>query len=186
MLKSLIVLLVRSFRQNSQQRLHARLLPQSTIVESNKDELISCKEIEKPNHDRSAHDLPILPVGCTVTYFDHMSKVWVVGRIAECTHDHAYLIETEAGRLVSHNSCDIRQSDLTFVPISKPNLKLQLCKAQKSDSGLAPVSPKPSVKQATVKCPTTRHSVTHDSSQATGGPMTHSGRLVCKPDKLNL
>ena len=122
-----------------QPTLHARLLPQSTVAESNKDELISHKEIEKTNHDRSAHDLPILPVGCTVTYFDRMSKVWVVGRIAEHTHDCAYLIETEAGRLVSHNSCDICQSDLTFVPV-KPNLKPQSCKAEKSDSGLAPVS----------------------------------------------
>ena len=113
-----------------QPTLRARLLPQSIVAESNKDELISHKEIEKTNHDRSAHDLPILPVGCTVTYFDHMSKVWVVGRIAECTHDHAYLIETEAYRLVSHNRCDICQSDLTFVPIFKPNLKPQSCKAQ--------------------------------------------------------
>ena len=60
--------------------------------------------------------------------------------------------------------------DLTFVPISKPNLKPQSCKAQKSYPGLAPVSLKPSVKKATVKCPTARHPVTHDSSQATGGP----------------
>ena len=158
----------------------------SLLLQSNKDELISCKEIEKTNHDRSAHDLPILPVGCTVTYFDHVSKVWVVGRIAECTHDCAYLIEIEAGRLVSCNRCDKRQSDLTFVPISKPNLKPQSCKVQKSNSGLAPVSAKPSVKQETVKCATTRHPVTHDSSQATSGPVTHSDRFVHKPDKLNL
>ena len=121
-----------------------------------------------------------------MTYFDHVSKVWVVGRIVEHTHDHAYLIETEAGRLVSHNRCDIDQSDLTFVPISKPNLKPQSCKAQKSDSGLVSVSNKPSVKQATVKCPTARCPVTCDSSQATSGPMTLLSRLVHKPDKLNL
>ena len=94
----------------------ARLLPQSTVAESNKDELISRKEIEKTNHDRSAHDLPILPVGCTVTYFDNVSKVWVVGRIAKHTHDCTYLIETEAGRLVSCNRCDIHESDLTLGP----------------------------------------------------------------------
>ena len=62
-----------------QPTLHARLLSQSTVAESNKDELISRKEIEKANHDRSAHDLPILPVGCIVTYFDHVSKN-MVGR----------------------------------------------------------------------------------------------------------
>ena len=64
-----------------QPTLCARLLP--TVAESNKDELISHKEIEKANHDRSAHDLPIMPVGCTVTYFEHMSKTWLVGKIAQ-------------------------------------------------------------------------------------------------------
>ena len=59
--------------------LHAWLLPQSTVAESNKDELISHKEIEKTSHNKSAYDLP---VGCAVTYFDHMSKVWLIGRIA--------------------------------------------------------------------------------------------------------
>ena len=72
-----------------QPTLHSRLLPQSTVAENNKDELISCNEIEKANHDRSAHDLPIMPVGCTVTYFDHMSRTWLVGKIAQHTHDHA-------------------------------------------------------------------------------------------------
>ena len=38
-----------------QPTLCARLLHQSADAESNKDELISCKEIEKANHDRSAH-----------------------------------------------------------------------------------------------------------------------------------
>ena len=111
-----------------QPTLHARLLPQSTVAESNKDELISCKEIEKANHYRSAHDLPIMPVGCTVTYFDHMSKAWLVGKIAQRTHDHAYLIETEAGRLVSHNRCDICRSHLTFVPtLPKTPSKVSIC-----------------------------------------------------------
>ena len=74
------------------------------------------------------------------------------------------------------------------MPLSKPNLKPQSCKAQKSDSGLAPVSPKPSVKQTAVKCPTTRCPVTHDSSQATGGlsliqvDLSISlTSLICKP-----
>ena len=111
-----------------QPNLHARLLCQSTVAESNKDELISCKEIEKANHYRSAHDLPIMPVRCTVTYFDHMSKAWLVGKIAQCTHDHAYLIETEAGRLVSHNRCDICRSHLTFVPtLPKTPSRVSIC-----------------------------------------------------------
>ena len=130
-----------------QPTLRARLLPQSTVAESNKDELISCKEIEKANHDRSAHDLPIMPVGCTVTYFDHMSKAWLVGKIAQCTHDCAYHIETEAGRLVSFNRCAIHRSHLTFVPnLPKPHLKLQSIKDEMSNPGSASVDGKPSIR----------------------------------------
>ena len=102
-------LLATCWYKGLQPTLCARLLPQSTVAESNKDELISCKEMEKANHKRSAHDLPILPVGCTVTYFDHMSRAWLLGKIAQCTHDCAYLIETEAGRQVSCNRCDIHR-----------------------------------------------------------------------------
>ena len=70
-----------------QPSLHARLFTQSTVAESNEEELISHKEIEKANHDRSAHDLPILSVGCIVTYFNHVSKTWQIGKIAQQTHD---------------------------------------------------------------------------------------------------
>ena len=76
-LSSLAELLATHQYKGLQLTLRARLLPQS-VAESHTDELISQKEIEKTNHDRSAHDLPILPVGCTVTYFDHMSKVWLL------------------------------------------------------------------------------------------------------------
>ena len=164
--------------------LHARLLPQFTVAGSNKDELISCKEIEKANHDRSAHDLPILPVGCTVTYFDHVSRAWLLGRIAQHTLDHAYLIESEAGRLVSCNRHDICRSHLAFVPnLPEPHLKPKSVKAaEKSNPGLAPVG----VKQANANHPTTRHHVSGAYSQASSGPLTCSGRVVCKPDRLNL
>ena len=163
------------------------LLPQSTVGESNKDELISHKEIEKANHDRSAHDLPIMPVGCTVTYFDHMSKTWLVGKIVQCTHDHAYLSETEAGRLVSCNRCDICRSHLTFVPnLPKPCLKSQSVKAEMPNPRSAPVGGKPNIRQSNASHPTARHHVSGANSQVSSGLVTHSGRVVHKPDRLNL
>ena len=172
-----------------QPTLHARLLPQSTVAESNKDELISHKEIEKANHDRSAHDLPILPVGCIVTYFDHVSKTWLVGRIAQCTHDQAYLIETEVGRLISRNRRDIRRSHLTFIP-QQPKLyqNHQSVQAEKPNPELIPVGGKPCIKQANASAshPTVRHHVSGANSQASNGLVTCSGRVVCKPDRLNL
>ena len=129
-----------------QPTLHARLLPQSADAESNKDELISRKEIEKANHDRSAHDLPILPAGCIVIYFDPVSKTWLVGKIAQHTHDQAYLIETEAGRLISHNRRDIHRLHITFVPnLPEPYLNHQSVQAEKTNPGLVPVGGKPSI-----------------------------------------
>ena len=138
---------------------------------------------EKANHDRSAHDLPILPVGCTVTYFDHVSKEWLVCRITQCNHDCAYLIETETGRLVSCNRCDIHRLHLTFVPyLPEPHLKPQSVKAEMSNPRLAPVG----VKEMNANCPTARHPVSGANGHASSGPVTHSGRLVCKPDRHNL
>ena len=114
--------------------LHARLLPHSTMSDYNTEQLIAQKDSEKANHDRSAHDLPILPVGCTVTYFDHLSRAWLLGRIAQRTHDHAYLIESKTGRLVSHNRHDIHRSHLTFVPNPpEPHLKPQSVNAEMSN-----------------------------------------------------
>ena len=152
-----------------QPTLPARLLPQSTIAESNKDELSSRKEIEKANHDRLAHDLPILPVGCTVTYFDHVSRAWLLGKIAQHTHDCAHLIKSEAGRLVSHNRHDMRRSHLTFVPnLPEPCLHPQSVKAEKSNPGSAPVG----IKQLTASQPTTRFHVSGANSQFASGPVT--------------
>ena len=180
-------LLATHWYKGLQPTLCARLLPQSTIAESNKDDLISCKEMEKANHDRSAHDLPILPVGCTVTYFDHMSKAWLVGKIAQRAHDCAYLIESEAGRLVSCNRCDIRRSHLTFVPnLPKLHLNLQSIKDEMSNPGSTPVGDKPSIRQSNASHPTTRCHVSGANCEASSGLVTHSGRVVCKPDRLNL
>ena len=80
-------LLVTCQYKGLQPSLRARLFTQSTVAESNEEELISHKEIEKANQDRSAHDLPILPVGCIVTYFNHVSKTWQIGKIAQHAHD---------------------------------------------------------------------------------------------------
>ena len=170
-----------------QPTLHAKLLPQSTVAEINKDKLISHKEIEKANHDGSTHDLPIMPVGCTVTYFDHMSKAWLVCKVDQRTYDHAYLVETEAGRLVSCNRCDIHRSHLTFVPnLPKPHLKLQSIKDEMSNPRSAPVDGKPSIRQSNASHPITRHHVSGANCEASSGLVACSGRVIHKPDRLNL
>ena len=114
-----------------------------------------------------------------MTYFDHVSKMWLVGRIAQCTHDCTYLIETEAGRLVSCNRRDICRSHLTIVPyLPEPPLKPQSIKAEKSNPGLAPGGIKPSAKQANASHPTARCHVTRANCQASNGPITRSGSYL--------
>ena len=166
-----------------QPTLRARLLPHSAMSDHNTEQLIAQKDSEKANHDRSAHDLPILPVGCTVTYFDHVSRALLLGRIAQRTHDCAYPIESKTGRLVSRNRRDIRRSHLTFVPNPPgPHLKPQSVNAEMSNPGLTTVCVKP----VNASNPTARHHVSGANSQASSGLVTHSGRVVRKPDRLNL
>ena len=61
-----------------------------------------------------------------------------------------------------------------------------LLKAEKLNPGSAPVGVKPSIKQANASHPTTRYHVSGANSQASGGLVTPLGRVVCKPDRLNL
>ena len=93
------------------------------------------------------------------------------------------------GRLISRNRHDIRRSHLTFVPnLPDPYVKHQSVHDEKSNPGLVPVGDKPSIKQANVVAshPTIRCHVSGADSQASNGLVTCSGRVVHKPDRLNL
>ena len=70
-----------------QPTLCAKLTPDTSFSEQVKEQLVAKKEMEKSQHDKSAHDLQILAIGSTVMYYDHRSKSWLVGRITECQHD---------------------------------------------------------------------------------------------------
>ena len=101
--------------------------------------------------------------------------------------DCAYLIENEAGRLVSHNRHDICRLLLTFVPnLPKPHLKPQSVKAGMPNPRSASVGGKPIIRQSNASHPTARHHVSGAKSQASSGLITCSGRVVHKPDRLNL
>ena len=125
-----------------QPTLHAKLTPTSSFSEQAKEQLVSKKETEKSQHDKSAHDLQILAIGSTVMYYDHKSKSWLVGRVTECQHDRAYLIETESGTMVSCNRHDICPSSLTFTPLPKPSVKPMPNNGIVSNPGSVPVSGK--------------------------------------------
>ena len=62
-----------------QPTLHAKITLNSSFSEQAKEQLVSKKETEKSQHDKSACDLQILAIGSTVMYYDHKSKSWFVG-----------------------------------------------------------------------------------------------------------
>ena len=173
-----------------QPTLHAKLTPNSSFSEQAKEQLVSKKEIEKSQHDKSAHDLQILAIGSTVMYYDHKSKSWLVGRVTECQHDRAYLIETESGTMVSRNRHDIHPSSLTFTPLPKPSVKPMPNNGIVSNPGSVPVSGKVvkpvKLANANTSGPTDRHPVAKSSSGTTVGARTRSGHMVKKPNRLDL
>ena len=165
-----------------QPTLHAKLTANSSFAEQVKEQLVSKKEIEKSQHDKSAHDLQILTIGSTVMYYDHKSKSCLVGRVTERQHDRAYLIETESGTMVSRNRHDICPSSLTFTPLPKPSVKPMPNNGIVSNPGSVPVSGKVvkpvTLTKANTSGPTDRHPVAKLNSGTTVGARTRSGCMV--------
>ena len=155
-----------------------------------KEQLVAKKEMEKSQHDKSAHNLQILAIGSTVMYYDHRSKSWLVGRITEHQHDQAYLTKTESGTIVLCNRCGIHPSSLTFTPIPKPSVKSMPNNGNVSNPGSVPISGnivKPAkLANAKTSGPIDRCPVTSLSSSTTDGARTRSGHMVKKPDRLDL
>ena len=70
--------------------------------ESIKEQVLILKEKEKQRHDTSACDLPVIPVGSTVSYLNKDQKTWSIGKVESHTL-RSYVILTEEGRLISRN-----------------------------------------------------------------------------------
>ena len=54
------------------------------------------KEKEKDRHDAVVHDLPAVPVGATVSFFNKDLKTWSIGRV-ESYDGRSYVVATEDG-----------------------------------------------------------------------------------------
>ena len=69
-----------------------------------------------------AHDLPIIPVGATVSYLNRDQKTWSIGKVESHTL-RSYVILTEEGRLISCNCVHLHQTNVPFQPRpSKPDI----------------------------------------------------------------
>ena len=65
-------------------------------------EHIMLQKEEKCRHDAVAHDLPVVPVGATVSYINKDLKTWSIGRV-ESHEGRSYVVATEYGRLILCN-----------------------------------------------------------------------------------
>ena len=93
-------------------------------AESVKEQVMLQKEKEKCRHDASAQDLPVIPVGATVTNINKDLKTWSIGRV-ECCEGRSYVVATEEGRLVSHNRVHLCKTNVSFgMPTASPNKSL--------------------------------------------------------------
>ena len=50
------------------------------------------------------HDLPVIPIGSTVTSLDHRSGEWYPARVQN-REACSYILATEKGHTISHNPC---------------------------------------------------------------------------------
>ena len=81
------------------------------------------KEREKCRHDTVAHDLPVVPVGVTVSYINKDLKTWSIGRVK--SHEgRSYMVATEDGRLISCNRVHLQSSNVSFLPKVLPATNL--------------------------------------------------------------
>ena len=67
--------------------------------ESVQEHIMLQKEREKDRHDAVAHDLPVVPVGTTVSYINKDLKTWSIGRVESC-EGRSYVVATEDRRLI--------------------------------------------------------------------------------------
>ena len=101
-----------------------------------------------------AYDLPVIPVGATVTYINKDLKIWSIGRV-ESHEGRSYVVATEEGRLVSHNQVHLCKTSVSFgMHTTSPNkfFVSQLHMPIKplntnNQTGQPTIKPKPKVKQ---------------------------------------
>ena len=131
------------------------------------------KEKEKYRHDAVVHDLPVVPVGATVSYINKDVKTWSIGRV-ESHEGRSYVVATEDGRLISRNHIHLRGANVPFLPkSSKLDMPIKPLNTN-NQAGKPTITPKPKAKQTPVSTPPKVKL------------RTRSGRLVKKPPKLDL
>ena len=152
--------------------------------ESVQEHIMLQKEKEKCRHDAVAHDLPVVPLGATVSFINKDLKTWSIGRV-ESHEGRSDVVATEDGRLISCNHIHLQSTNVPFLP-----------KPSRLD-----VPPATNLAQETNKCISLKPSNTNNKSgQPTTTPKpkakqtpasvppkvelrTRSGRIIRKPPR---
>ena len=129
-------------------------------------EQVMLQKEEKCRHEAVAHDLPVVPVGATVSYINKDLKTWSIGRV-ESHEERAYVVATEYGRLISCNRIHLHSTNVPFLPKSSrldvppaTNLAQEVNKCvslkpsnTNNKSGQPTTTPKPKAKQTPASIP---------------------------------
>ena len=159
------------------------LLKDRGTPESVQEHIVLQKEKDKCRHDAVAHDLPVVPVGATVSYINKDLKTWSIGKV-ESHEERSYVVATEDGGLISCNRIHLRSTNVPFLP-----------KSSRLD-----VPPATNLAQEANKCISLKPSNTNKSGQPATSPMpkakqipvsippkvelrTRSGRIIRKPPR---
>ena len=124
-----------------------------------------------------------ISVGSNVTFFDHRTGKWYLGKV-ESQESRSYILTTEQGHTISHNCIDIRPTNVSF------NLQTTRVRNQYfpvSTKALQPKSPiLPPVSQSQPKPNVTKLVNSHSMPVTRNIVKTRSGRVVKPTPKLNL
>ena len=142
------------------------------------------KEKEKCRHDVVALDLPVVPVGATVSFINKDLKTWSIGSV-ESHEGRSYVVATEDRRLISCNCIHLQGTGVPFFPKSSrldvppaPNLAQETNKC---------ISLKPSNTNSKSDQPTTTPKPKEKQTPASIPPRvelsTRSGRIIRKPPR---
>ena len=146
-------------------------------AESVKEHVMLQKEKEKHRHEASAHDLPVIPVGATVTYINKDLKTWSIGRV-ESREGRSYVMATEEGRLISCNQVHLHKTNVSFgMPTTIPNKSL----VPRLDMPIKPLNTNNQTGQPTIKPKPKAKQSSPVYTPPKGELGTRSGRLVKKP-----
>ena len=134
--------------------------------ESVQEQVMLQKEREKCRHNAVVHNLPVVPVGATVSYINKDLKTWSIGRVK--SHEgRSYVVATEDGRLILRNHIHLHGTNVSFLPKSSgldvppaTNLAQEANKGvslkpsnTNNKSGQPTTTPKPKAKQTPVSTP---------------------------------